>query len=146
MIRFACVLNHSLLIRFPSFLVSINFLYNSFSIIENITSLCCVCWSWSQFLFLYQLFTFHRVSYLLLIYFKFIRCLIDIFPVIVVIKNGFKFKLSCKRSPWWFRSHIFTALIQLKHNLLLSRFECEKFKLCTFHFCWIFPNRLKYIR
>ena len=36
LIRFACVLYHCLLIRFSSFLVSINLLDNSFSIIENI--------------------------------------------------------------------------------------------------------------
>ena len=42
MIRFACVLNHHLLIHFPSLLVSINPLYNSFWIIGNITSLFCV--------------------------------------------------------------------------------------------------------
>ena len=47
------------------------------------------CWSWSPFLFLYQLFNFHPVS----IYVKFIRSLIDILPIIIVTMNNFKFDL-----------------------------------------------------
>ena len=56
-ICFTCILNHHPLIFFPSFLVSINLWYNSFSITGNITFPChvdcevCVCFCISSSLF-----------------------------------------------------------------------------------------------
>ena len=104
MIRFAFVLNHHHLIRFPFCLVSKKS-FVQFFLHYRKHYFPMPCWSCSTFLFLYHLFTFHPVSYLLSIYFKFIRKLIDIFPIIIVIMNGFNFKLPCKRFSWWLRNH-----------------------------------------
>ena len=93
---FCITVNNHLLIRFPSFLVSIKLLYNSFSIIGNITSPCrvdrevhfCLCISSSLF------------SHFLICFLSSIRSLIDIFPIIIVLMNSFKFELPCERSSW----------------------------------------------
>ena len=90
MICFACVWNQHFLIHLPSFLVLINLFYITFvHYWKHYFPL--PCWSWRPFLFLYQLFTFHPVSFLLSIFFKFIRSLTVIFPIIILIyqNNGF---------------------------------------------------------
>lgn len=128
--HFACVLNHHLLIRFSSFLVTINPLYNSFSIIGNLLSHVVLIVK-SVFV---SVSAHHSVSYLLSIYFKFIRSLIDIFLIIIVITNNLKVKLLSTVFIHW--------------NTTCFLVDCNVWVSNSVHFIFALhsPKRLKYIR
>ena len=127
--HFACVLNHNLLIRFSSFLVTINLLYNSFSIIGNLLSHVVLIVK-SVFV---SVSAHHSFSYLLSIYFKFIRSLIDIFLIIIVITNNLKVKLLSTVFIHW--------------NTTCFLVDCNVSVSNSVHFIFALhsPKRLKYI-